>query len=196
MELEKFFKEFGEKLKATIKNDFPKIRKEYGKEKPYAVAFVTDSDCTTLWLGINTCEFLKKADAEYSEDDDDYTTKWNPDEWGYSDESAQLVKLSDELYEKSRALIDEIENQTNDITTDELGKRIDESGFPQLFIKMVTTVFQELIQTDVFGLVPNEVTYFITMNDDERAIEIENTSAELLNSKELYVEFLKRKTYY
>lgn len=47
-----------------MKLEYPKIEKKTGEEKIYAVAFETDSDCITLWLGINTYEYLKKKDAE------------------------------------------------------------------------------------------------------------------------------------
>ena len=194
--LETFFKEIGEKIKEAVKNDFPIMRKEFGNEKPYAVAFVTDSDFTTLLLWINTCEFLEKADAEYAEDGDDYTTKWNPDEWGYLDESSQFVKISDELYDKKISLIDYIESQSDNLSYAQLGNLIEDSGFPRLFLETVTLVFQELINSNVFGFNNEEITYFITMNDDKRAVEIENNSAKAFNSQKVYEEFLKRKTYY
>ena len=194
--LEMFFKEIGEKIKETVKKDFPKIRKELGKEKPYSIAFVTDSDCITLLLWVNTYEFLEKADAEYAEDGDDYTTKWNPDEWGYLDESSQFLRISDELYDKKSSVIDHIERQTDNISSVQLSNLIEDSGFPKLFLEMVTSTFQVLIKANVFGYNHEEITYFITMNDDKRAVEIENNSANILNSKKVYEEFLKRKTYY
>jgi hypothetical protein len=58
---------------------------------------------------------------------------------------------------------------------------------------MVTSVFLELIQANVFGFDPDEVTYFISISDDDRAEEIENNSAKVLNSKKVYEEFLKRR---
>ena len=191
-----FFKEIKEKIIGAVKDDFPKIKEELGEEKPYAVAFVTDSDCITLLLWVNTYEFLEKTDAEYAEDGDDYTTKWNPDEWGYLDENSQFVKISDELFDKKRSVIDHMENQTDNLSNDELGNLIDDSGFTRLFFETVISAFQELIQSNVFGFDHEEITYFITMNDDERAVEIENNSAKVLNSKKVYEEFLKRKTYY
>jgi len=194
--METFFKGIKEKINEAVKMNFLTIRKKLGEEKPYAIAFVTDSDFTTLLLWVNTYEFLERADAEYAEDGDDYTTKWNPDEWGYLDESSQLAEISDELFDKKTSIIDHIRSQSDNLSYAKLGDLIEDSGYPRLFLETVTSVFQELIQSNIFGFNHEEITYFITMNDDKRAIEIENNSAKTLNSDKVYEEFLKRKTYY
>ena len=78
------------------------------------------------------------------------------------------------------------------VTHDQRIPLIGEYRFTELFFETVTSTFQELIQSNVFGFNPNEVTYFITMSDDDRAEEIENNSAKVLNTKKVYEEFLKR----
>jgi hypothetical protein len=114
--LEIFFKEIGEKIKESVKNDFPKMRKEFENENPYAVAFETDSDCITLSLLLNTYECLEKRDAYYAklfaEEGHDDTSKWFPGEWGYSDgNDSGLVKLCDELYEKVSSIWTQVDEQ-------------------------------------------------------------------------------------
>ena len=193
--LEMFFKEIKRKIIEAVKNDFPEIRKKTGKEKPYAAAFVTDSDYVTLRLGVNTYEFLEKADAKYTEVGDDYTTKWNPDEWGYTDGDSQIARIGVELSNEMGSIINQIKSQTDNLSYDQFQNLIEESGFPGLFLETVTSAFQELIQANVFGFNHEEITYFITMTDDEKAEEIENNSARVLNSNKLYEEFLKREIF-
>ncbi|MCL2156855.1 MAG: DUF4303 domain-containing protein [Methanobrevibacter sp.] len=194
--METFFQEVKEKIIEAVTNQFPKMREEFEDEKPYAVAFETDSDCITLWLGVNTHEFLKKKDAKYGNEGYDPNTKWNPSEWGYSDGDSQLARLSDELYENKSSIYDQISkqnpNQTPDETYEQFVALIEESRLTELFFETVTAAFQELIEANVFGFNHDEVTYFITMSDDNRAEEIENNSAKKLNSKKIYEEFLNR----
>jgi len=192
--METFFKGINKKIQKAAKKDFPKIKKMLKNENPYAVAFVTDSDCVTLWLGVNTYEFLEKTDAKYAEDGDDYTTKWIPDEWGYSTDwdDSGFVKISEKLSDKMDSIYDEIDKLEADLTDDQEQELVEEYGFTKLFLETVTSAFQELIQANAFGFDPEKITYFISMTDDERTYEIEDNSAKLLNSKKVYEEFLKR----
>ena len=193
-----FFKGINKKIQKAVKKDFPRIKKMFKNEKPYAVAFVTDSDCVTISLRVNTYEFLEKTDAKYAEGGDDYTTKWDSDDWGYSDDWADsgLVKISDKLSKKMDSIYDKIDKLGSDLTEDQEQKLVEEYQFTKLFLEAVTSAFQELIRSNIFGLDSEEVTYFISMTDDEKAVEIENNSANVLNSKKVYEEFLKRKTHY
>lgn len=194
IKLETFFKGLDEKIQKAARKDYSRIKKMLGNEKPYSVAFVTDSDCVTLWLGVNTYEFLEKTDVKYIEDNDGYTTKWIPDEWGYSDDSddSGLVKISDRLSVKMDEILTEIDKLDADLTDEQEQELIEEYQFTKFFLDAVTSAFQKLIQSNAFGFDPDEVTYFISMSDDERTYEVEDTSAKLLNSKKVYEEFLKR----
>ena len=62
----------------------------------------------------------------------------------------------------------------------------------ELFFEAITQAFKRLIEDGGFGENSEQITYFISMSDDERTIEIENHSAKLLNSESVYKEFLKR----
>jgi len=200
MELEEFFEDIKHRIVKEIKNNLPKLIKEWGDEKPYAVAFVTDSDCVTLWLGVNTYEFLEKSDAEYAEEGDyDYTTKWNPDEWGYSDEdipNAELDEIFQEISDKKASIIAYIKSSNEGLPNKQLWDLIEVSGFTTLFIEMLVSILQELIEANAFNFNNKEITYFVIMNDDARAIEIENNSAKILNTEKLYNEFIQRETHY
>lgn len=191
VEMEVFFNNLAEKIEQAVKTDMEQIRKEIGEEKIYAAALVTDSDCVTLFLALNTYEYMRKKDAEYLEKLHDNLseadiknvkegtaslTKWTPDEWGYSDgKNSQLVEISKLLYDKEEANSKEYEKHN------------------ALFFEAVTSAFKNLIVAKTFGNNSDEITYFISVSDDERTYEIEDFSAKLLNSESVSQAFLKRK---
>lgn len=186
-----FFNDLAGKIEQAVKKDMEQIRKEIGNEKIYAVALVTDSDCITLFLTLNTYEYMRKKDVEYlemlhghlSEEDIKNVkegtaslTKWTPDEWGYSDgKNSHLVEISKLLYDKEEANSKEYEKHIT------------------LFFEAVTSAFKNLITKKTFGNDTDEITYFISMSDDEKTYEIEDFSAKLLNSESVCQAFLKRK---
>ena len=49
-----------------------------------------------------------------------------------------------------------------------------------------------MISDKVFGEKTEEITFFMSMSDDNRSETIENYSASQLNRQELYEAFLKR----
>ena len=189
--MELFFKELRYKIQQAVKTDFQRILREVGEEKIYSVAFVTDSDCITLYLAVNTYEYMKEKDNKYIklfqsrltqekiENIKNHSisiTKWTPAEWGYSDgKNSELNKISKLLYAKQESL------NSNEYPR-----------YTELFFEIVTSVFKQLILSKVFEENSEEITYFISMSDDERTTEIENHSAKLLNSEAHYQDFLKR----
>ncbi|MBD5452235.1 MAG: DUF4303 domain-containing protein [Lachnospiraceae bacterium] len=191
IDMKTFFNDIAVKIEQAVKTDMEQIRKEIGEEKIYAVALVTDSDCITLFLALNTYEFMRKKDAKYLEMMHDYLseediknikegtsslTKWTPDEWGYSDgKNSQLAEISKLLYDKEEANSKEYEKHN------------------ALFFEAVTSAFKNLIAAKTFGDNSDEITYFISMSDDERTYEIEDFSAKLLNSESVCQAFLNRK---
>lgn len=199
--MQKFFNELKKNIQEAVKLEYPKIEKKTGEEKIYAVAFETDSDCITLCLGVNTYEYLKKKDAELDaefgdkeaiikefgrymsiEEIEEYrnappeTSKWYPEDWGYFDgKNSAFDKICKQLYKKQESL-----------------KPGEQSEYEAMFFETVTAAFQELIKSGVFNDDSGEITYFITMSDDDRAREIEKYSAELLNSEKNYRDFVKK----
>lgn len=67
MEMKSFFEKISTEIENAVKKDINKILKEIGKERVCAIAFFTDSDCITLYLAINTYEYMNKKDHEYIE---------------------------------------------------------------------------------------------------------------------------------
>lgn len=188
IEMELFFKNLGYKIEQAVKKDVQRILTEIGDERIYSVALVTDSDCITLFLAINTYEYMEKEDKKqmeelseggYSEEEiKDISkhsislTKWIPDEWGYSDgKNSELVEISKLLFEKGISNPKEYEKHTD------------------LFLETVTLAFQHVIESKIFGERSEEITYFISMSDDDRTPEIEDHSAQLLSSENVYKKF-------
>lgn len=188
--MKQFFDNLKQEIQLAIEKDVKNIFCEIGKEKVYAIALVTDSDCITLYMAINTCEYLKKKDEQYIKmlegrvteekikrikEGLDSFTKWIPAEWGYSDgKNSELTKISRKLYEKEES--DPTEYAKN----------------KSLFFETVTSSFKEIIEKKIFGTNSEEVTYFISISDGDEIYEIENYSAKLLNSDTIYEQFLNR----
>ncbi len=188
--MKQFFENLESKIYDAVKNDIKPILKEIGDERIYAVALVTDSDCITLYLALNTYEYMKKRDEECIEEFKDelseeaiemvregsrYITKWDYEEWGYSDgKNSELTKVSEVLF-KQEAL-----------NSEEYGEHQEE------FFKAVTYAFKRVVDEKIFGKDSDKITYFISISDDERTTELENESVQTLNPEEVYEIFLER----
>ena len=188
-----FYNNLGLKIQQAVKEVMPKILQKAGDETIYTAALVTDSDCITLFLAINTYEYLEKRDQEYLEEmdfdlsEEDQTdleegtaslTKWLPDEWGYSDDDSELFnEISNLLFTHDK------EQQFDDDAYEEHQNK---------FFETVTSAFQHLIDEKVFGEHTEEILYFISISDDDNAQELENESAKQLNPPQLYEPFVNR----
>lgn len=196
--MENFFIDLKERLVKAIELDFTNIKKMIDNEKIYALSLVTDSDTVSLFLAVNTNEFLeKKNDVENSQDDElfaqfaeffpekldeldniTYDTKWIPAEWGYSNNDlkhSEIALIVPNLFKKGSAL------DSQELLL-----------FQRLFFECLTSTLQTLIKKGVFIDNTQEITIFISISDDERTEEIENFSAEILNSEDIYNKFSKR----
>lgn len=188
--MKQFFDEIRLEVIKAVKKDAKKILKQIGKEQVYGAALVTDSDCITLYLAVNTYEKMREKDLKYmnmlqahlSEEQIEglkngtlSMTKWAPTEWAYSDgRGSKLNNVSKLLYKKEEANSAEYaENMA-------------------LFFEAVTDAWRTLITDKVFEEKTEEITYFVSMSDDNRSETIENYSASQLNRQELYEAFLKR----
>ncbi len=108
-----------EKLVKAIDSDYNNIQKNVSDQKIYAVSLVTDSDTVSLYLAVNTFEYLEKKNKNLQElfsksnlesKDVFYNTKWIPAEWGYSNnklEESEISKIVPILFEKSMSFEDD-----------------------------------------------------------------------------------------
>ena len=159
-----FYQGLTEKIREAAEKDLREVLGQIGDEHIYTAALVTDSDCCTLFLAVNTVEFLN------GNDEPDNASKWYPDEWGYSDAyNSELSKLSKLLWEHHENLPGEA-----------------------FFFDAVISAMKQLKETGAFGKRSEEITFFVSISDDEEAENLEDFSAKQLNSPELATAFLNR----
>lgn len=194
--METFFLDLQPAVVNAVRHAMEKIHREIGTEHIYGAALVTDSDCITLFLAVNTEEALAKRDetdrtperlAELGEyfpvellnriaDGSFSLNRYIPDEWGYSDGTgSELNQVSRQLSNQEEALFD------TDDDTDELQEQ-----FQNQLLETAALAFETLRAEGVFA---PETLCFISMSDDDRAPDIEDSSARRLNTPEQYEQF-------
>lgn len=103
-------------------------------------------------------------------------SRYVPDEWSYSDGTdSELNQVSQQLYSQEEALSD-LDDDTDDV----------HERFQELLLETAACAFEKLRAEAVFG---PEVLCFVSMSDDERTPEIEDVSAQRLNTPEQYEQF-------
>lgn len=195
--MEQFFLDLQPAIEKAVRNAMEKIRREIGNEHIYSAALVTDSDCITLFLAVNTEEALAKRDqtertpkrlAELRKywpeelvnrvaDGSFSLNRYIPDEWAYSDgQDSELNQISQLLYDQEETL----SNADADVY-DEVHEQ-----FQNQLLETAALAFETLRTEGVFG---PEVLCFVSMSDDERTPEIEDASSQRLNTPEQYEQF-------
>lgn len=185
--MNKFLNTMEKIIEKAIKEDAKRVIKEIGNEHIYAVALVMDNDCISVYMAINTNEYLETADREYfemfkedlsEEEIRKYEsgkaifTKWTPDEWGYSDGNrSKLNKISRKLAKKEEKSPEEYEKHKNEI------------------IDVLISSFDKVIKSNYFDT--ESVTFFVSMSDDEQGGALELESSKKLNSDLLHSIFRK-----
>ena len=154
-----------EKIRNAVATDLREILGRINGEHIYTAALVTDRDCCSLFLAVNTLEYLQSEDEEPDDE-----SKWHPDEWRYSDgHGSELVKLSKSLWENHNTLPGEA-----------------------FFFSAMVSAMAQVKGSGIFGEGTEEITFFISISDDEDAENLEDSSAMTLNSPELAAAFLNR----
>jgi len=160
-----FWQEVTEKIRDAVTTDLREILGRIDDEHIYTAALVTDRYCCSLFLAVNTLEYLQSEDEEPDDE-----SKWHPDEWGYSDgHGSELVKLSKSLWENHATLPGEA-----------------------FFFSAMISAMAQVKGSGIFGEGTEEITFFISISDDEDAENLEDASAMTLNSPELAAAFLNR----
>ncbi|WP_261822112.1 DUF4303 domain-containing protein [Pragia fontium] len=176
-----FFDRLEKELISTIRVDFNKLTELIKGECLYAVSLVTDSCFDSIYLGLSTEEsLLRKIDKyqekrEVSEKMKSYL-RWTPAEWGYDNSdipNSLLPKVSNILRDKKMEVTSEFE-----------------SMFYEVLEKVMRTLYQDGLFSN--NIISSQLTLFISISDDDRALEIENDSARILNSLDVYEKFIKR----
>ena len=160
-----YWQDVAAKISDAVAADLREIIGRIDDERIYTAALVTDRYCCSLFLAVNTLEYLESEDEEPDDE-----TKWHPDEWGYSDgHGSELVKLSKSLWENHNTLPGEA-----------------------FFFSAMISAMKQVKDSGIFGERTDEVTLFISISDDEDAENLEDSSAMTLNSPELAAVFLNR----
>ena len=160
-----YWQDVAAKISDAVAADLREILGRIDDERIYTAALVTDRYCCSLFLAVNTLEYLESEDEEPDDE-----TKWHPDEWGYSDgHGSELVKLSKSLWENHNTLPGEA-----------------------FFFSAMISAMKQVKDSGIFGERTDEITLFISISDDEDAENLEDSSAMTLNSPELAAVFLNR----
>ncbi len=160
-----FWQEVAEKIRDAVATDLCEILDRIGDEHIYTAALVTDRYCCSLFLAVNILEYLESEDEEPDDE-----SKWYPDEWGYSDgHGSEMVKLSKSLWENHNTLPSEA-----------------------FFFSAMISAMKQVKDSGIFGERTEEITFFISISDDEESENLEDSSAMTLNGPELTAIFLNR----
>ncbi|OBA04449.1 hypothetical protein A9P44_17990 [Paenibacillus polymyxa] len=171
-----FLNEFEERFRTGFLDDLKSILEEVKDEKVYACAFGTDSDFVTLFVAVNTEESLvrhitnmKAQDLCNSKEDEIYY-RWGLSEYQYGD-TTHLNHISKFLYATDNVL-----------------------DYKDEMIKIMAKV---VIGTDdvlftQFGQSKEDITFFVSMTDDDMAEELENQSVIQMTNAKLVDGFLRR----
>lgn len=187
--MDKFLEKLRVDMEEAILDETKEIIKQVGEEHIYAAALVLDSDCISIYMGVNTKEYLEKTNRDCLEmlkeetnrdclemlKEDFLQTKWTPDEWGYDGgKEGKTVDISRQMFEMEEKASDEYEKRKNEI------------------IDIVIDAFDKVIQMKYFD---NEsVTFFVSIVDDDEGYEVEINSSKRLNSERLHTIFVRERT--
>jgi len=171
--------ELTEKISAASRISFSDLIDHRNGERFYAFVLYTDPDCYTVLPSANSTEKHEEKIAEEGVDDPKEMAgfKWSIGEWAYECWRAEAFDaICEELSEKSQAACDS-------------------GAFPEFRQHVHSAMIKALSSLDeegFFGPLRSQIVLFISSSDYEESIETENRSAQLLNSPEVYGEFLKR----
>lgn len=143
-------------------------------ERLYAVAIYTDSSFMTLGVAANSEEGFNEAIAQ--QDDDSYATscyyRWAFSEWKYD------AWMTEEFKSISKYLRESPSRKNFNAFSQEVIESI---------VSAVSEVKQKLPERS-----EDEITFFISITDDDLSEELENSSAKLLNNDIIYNKFINR----
>ncbi|MEK5465673.1 DUF4303 domain-containing protein [Paenibacillus sp. FSL R7-0210] len=171
-----FLTEFEQRIREGLVADLEAILAEVAHEKVYVCAIGTDSDFVTLFLAVNTEQSLARHIADMTSEGlcDDAETelyyKWAISEFQYGEHShfnhiSRFLYAEDNVYQYKDEMVKIIAKVVNETKDD-------------LFTK--------------YNQTKEDITFFVSMTDDELAEELENESVALMTNPELVSEFLAR----
>lgn len=168
-----------ESIIVASRNSFSALIDQREGERFYAFIPYTDADCYTVLPSANSIEkHEEKIAREGVEDPAEMAGfKWSIGEWAYESWKAEAFNaISRDLSAASQSACEsgtfpEFRQQVHAAMTKALSS-LDEEGF--------------------FGALRNQIALFISSSDYDESIDMENRSAQVLNTAENYEAFLRR----
>lgn len=170
-----FYEILVKELEKALVKELWEIRRAAGDEKIYAAALLTDSNCTSVSLYVNTLEHLTRTLGENISDE---KLKWKIESWGYSDR----MNGRKSLLLKSCQMLSIHDKKDHD----------EHMRMRDVFIETAVSAFRRAILKHPLTADTDDVTYYISISDSDEAKRLENFSSKMLNSKAVYKEFFKR----
>jgi hypothetical protein len=166
-------------IREATRTAFHHLRHKYADESFYAYALYTDSSAMTVVPAANSRQALERtltSDEDLSDQMIRYY-KWSTSEWAY--EAWDCGAFADIC----RA-VREDRDRSADFAT-----------FARSLRQSMINALKDLADEGFFGIERERenVTLFITITDDNRARDIENESARLLNPEIVYEKFFERR---
>ncbi|MNJ37255.1 hypothetical protein D3C77_320660 [compost metagenome] len=171
-----FLTEFERLVREGFLQDLKQILSEVAREKVYACAFGTDSDLVTLFLAVNTEESLARHIADMKskglcdDAESEIYYRWDCSEFQYGQEShfnhiSRFLYATEDTYQYKEEMVN-------------------------ILAKVVKETNNEFFAQ--YEQVKENITFFVSMTDDELAEELENQSVVLMTSPALVPSFLAR----
>lgn len=167
------------KIVAAARVSFSDLIEQRKAENFYAFILYTDADCYTVVPAANSIErHLEKISLEDDNDPEQIAAyKWASGEWAYEAWKAEAFnEICRDLSAASQAAC-------------EAGSFAE---FRQQVHSSMIKALEALDGEGFFGPIRNEIVIFISSSDYDEAIEMEDRSAQMLNSPKVYDQFLKR----
>lgn len=171
--------DLAERIVAASRSSFSDLMEQRKAESFYAFILYTDEDCYTVSPSANSIERHDEKVSRAGVDDPREMAgyKWSIGEWAYE------AWKGDAFEAICRDLSDASQSACETGTFHEFRQQVHSS-----MIKALASLDGE----GFFGSARSGIVLFISSSDSDEAIEVENRSAQVLNSPEVHAEFVKR----
>ena len=174
-----------ELIREGCRRAFGELRAAHPEQTFYAFALYTDGGLMTIMPAANTEQRLAPKAASTKDAQTRAYYRWAPAEWAYEasglehfDEAHELLNAPDTQYQGD-------DDAAADRAFRERGNEV---------IGSMVEALRQLDAEQFFGTgdARNRVTLFVSVSDDDGALEIETKSAEVLNPPAVAAAFAKR----
>ncbi|THJ30303.1 DUF4303 domain-containing protein [Lampropedia aestuarii] len=177
--MDNFYNNLVNDIIEATKYTLSQLKNNHQNENIYAFILYTDNDCYTILPAANSLEMYEKKikDDEVDDEQELIAYKWSSAEWAYE-------SLYDEKFSKISIQLSEASTQASA-----------SNKFEEFKIYVHNCMINALKSLDEGGFFENprkNLTLFISSSEYDESIEMENSSAKILNPPEIYKSFLDR----